>query len=131
MKLEKEVYINNYDFNCFDYGIKYNTVEFYTENCFKEDEKTFITKNLGEKIKLTLEVEEPILDEAEKRYLSGVIRPFRDKVIYIRKNRAFSNAHYIEILIESNTVNNSEGITLPSFWEGTMYKGMKLNKEYT
>ena len=31
------------------------------------------------------EVKQEILDEAEKRYLRGVIRPFRDKVKYIKK----------------------------------------------
>ena len=31
------------------------------------------------------EYKEPILDEEEKKYLSAVIKPFRDRVIYIKK----------------------------------------------
>ena len=54
-----------------------------------------------------------------------------DLLIYIKKQMLFSNTYYIEILIESSTGNNSEGIDLPSFWKETMYKGMELNKEYT
>ena len=65
-----------------------------------------------------------ILDEEEKRYLEGVIRPFRDKVKYIIKNSNYTRA-YIEIRLES------EYIYLPYFKENTMYKGMEIDKRYT
>ena len=66
-----------------------------------------------------------ILDEEEKRYLEGVIRPFRDKVKYIIKNASYSNQCYIGIRLEH------EGIILPYFKENTMYKGMEIDKKYS
>lgn len=66
-----------------------------------------------------------ILDEEEKRYLEGVIRPFRDKVEYIIKNASYSNQCYIGIRLEH------EGIILPYFKENIMYIGMETNKRYS
>ena len=70
------------------------------------------------------EYKEPILNEAEKRYLSAVIKPFRDKVKYICK---YYNANeWISIAIKK-----SVNIEFPHFVKGTMYKGMKGGKKYT
>ena len=74
------------------------------------------------------ERKEEILDEAEKRYLRDVIRPFRDKVGHIRKQNFFKG-YYININVKHN--DGEEGIDLPYFNKNTMYKGMKLDKEYT
>lgn len=71
------------------------------------------------------ERKEEILDETEKRYLRGVIRPFRDKVKFISKESNYNGTEYIEINLE-----DSSGL-LPDFEEYTMYKNMKVNKEYT
>ena len=73
------------------------------------------------------ECKEEILDEAEKRYLRNIVNPFRNKVISICKikNLSRENKEYIIINI------GNENITLPYFKENTMYKGMKLEKEYT
>lgn len=68
--------------------------------------------------------EEPILDDKEKKYLSSVIRPFRDRVQYIVK-RGSSAKEYIVIEIKN------ENIYLPYFKKDTMYKNMELDKEYT
>lgn len=77
------------------------------------------------------EYKEPILDEKEKEYLSAVIRPWRDKVIDIRKMREHEikkkNAEFIRIrLNDIGTVTD-----LPYFKAGTMYKGMELDRPYT
>lgn len=72
-------------------------------------------------------VEKEILDEVEKEYLSNVIRPFRDKVEYIMEVTSWPcvGKEYIKIrLIE-------EGMGLPYFEKGSMYKGMEEEKEYT
>lgn len=61
-----------------------------------------------------------MLDETEKRYLSNVIKPFRDKV------KAIEKVSYLKIYIKED-----EPTILPYFEKGTMYKGMKENKEYT
>lgn len=69
-----------------------------------------------------------ILDEVEKRYLRGVIRPFRDKVKTIKKGTLnINDEQYISINFE-NTANN---FALPNFKKGTMYKGMGVDKKYT
>ena len=66
-----------------------------------------------------------ILDEVEKRYLRGVIRPFRDKVKYIVLKSLCSNEAYILIKLENDVIN------LPVFEINTMYKNMEEEKEYT
>lgn len=76
----------------------------------------------------------PILDDAEKRYLSAVIRPFKDDVQYIVKyGGRFSYVDYEEIAVRYQ--DKMSGIKccflLPKFEKGTMYKGMELNRHYT
>lgn len=87
-------------------------------NYMKEQLKELMKESKKEKNK-------PILDDAEKEYLSAVIRPFKDKVEYICKTADY-DGEYIAIGI----LNDSE-IILPYFEKGTMYKGMEANKEYT
>lgn len=69
-----------------------------------------------------------ILDDDEKRYLEGVIRPFRDKVLYITKKSVISDStiEYISIQLAG-----PEYIWLPRFNKGTMYKGMEPDHRYT
>lgn len=68
-----------------------------------------------------------ILDGAEKRYLSAVIKPFRKHVQNIAKYLTYGNTEeYIIIQIDS-----SERVNFPHFKVGTMYKGMELDREYT
>ena len=80
------------------------------------------------------EYKEDILDEKEKTYLSAVIKPFRDRVKYIKKIDMYlgrnKNAEYIlgELGNENDVV---DAFSLPYFPEGTMYKGMKTEKQYT
>ena len=68
--------------------------------------------------------EAQILDDAEKRYLRGVIRPFRKEVKSIRKLSAVSE--WIVIQMESYLE-----IHLPAFKKGAMYQGMEGNRRYT
>ena len=67
-----------------------------------------------------------ILDEAEKRYLRGVVRPFKDKIKTIEKNK-MDDTEYIFIKFE----NWLDNFALPNFKEKTMYKNMETNKSYT
>ena len=70
-----------------------------------------------------------ILDEAEKRYLRDVIRPFRDRVRSIEKFIFSTGRAKIGI-----TVKNDDSywyINLPPFKKDTMYKNMEEDKEYT
>ena len=78
-----------------------------------------------------IKVEQPILDDVEKKYLSAVIKPFRDRIISIRKYK-YNQDEYIGIYVKSYAeTDESEMIALPLFKEGTIYKGIELKKYYT
>ena len=68
-----------------------------------------------------------ILDDAEKRYLKGVIKPFRNEVLGIEKKPGSTFNEWISI-----TMKNNETISLPFFKKSSgMYKGMELKRRYT
>lgn len=125
MKLEKDFLIKNIEGD-----FAYSIVEISGETRFNDDEKSKLieTNFKNVKAKLIIEIKELILDEAERRYLSGVIRPFKDEVTDIIKYKSydFENKEYIVI-----HCNQSETTMFPYFDKGTMYKGMELDKEYT
>ena len=67
-----------------------------------------------------------ILDYAEKRYLSEVIRPFREEVKDLMKIGGPQRGQdFIRIQVGFNYLN------FPGFEKGKMYKGMEYNKAYT
>lgn len=72
---------------------------------------------------LEQEYKSPILDDVEKAYLSAVIKPFRERIKYIRK--IVFQREFLKIHLEDET------ISLPYFKKGTMYKGMEEGKCYT
>lgn len=71
------------------------------------------------------EEEKEILDEAEKKYLENVIKPFRNKVKSISKE-ADQKGEFIRIKIINDTA-----ICFPYFKKKTMYKGMNPHTPYT
>ena len=73
---------------------------------------------------LNSECKEQILDKVERKYLSSVIGPFREKVLYIQK--ASIGTDNIRIGIK-----NDNTINLPCFKKDTMYKNMKAWEKYT
>ena len=82
MKLEKEVYIGNIYYTerlNKKYHLNFNCIVY---DYLNEKEKEIFDK-LQEKtkLKLTLEVEEPILDEAERKYLEMMLNLFVKIVI--------------------------------------------------
>nr|DAF10654.1 MAG TPA: hypothetical protein [Caudoviricetes sp.] len=72
---------------------------------------------------------EPILDEVEREYLAAVIRPFKKHVCTVCKKyvQSCSGLSYEYIVVKLS----SERWGFPKFIEGTMYKGMELDKEYS
>lgn len=75
-----------------------------------------------------------ILDEEEKKYLSAVIKPFRDRVVYICKVEGDDCSQFISIKAKKydyDEENSNEYIDLPYFREDTMYDNMEVGKEYT
>lgn len=81
--------------------------------------------HLKQEIMSLKEENKQILDNAEKRYLKNVIRPFKDRVISIIKENDFGD-DYIKIELK-----NGDFANLPNFAKGTMYKGMRSEKKYT
>lgn len=70
----------------------------------------------------------PILDEVEKKYLSRLIRPWRDKVKHITK-KPYKKQEYIIVKYDDGVMYTE--MPFPCFKKGTMYKGMKLDKDYS
>lgn len=87
----------------------------------KDFSGTFVIEK-GKIVKM--EEKNEILDEVEKEYLRAVIKPFRKRMTCIKKSRYF-NYEFIILNLDN------DGIFLPSFKKGKMYKGMKEDKEYT
>lgn len=80
---------------------------------------------------LDMEHKEPILDDAERKYLSAVIRPFRNRVQYIEKvcaDHLYCEPDYY-ICIRFNDGNYD--MNFPFFDESHMYKCMEINRPYT
>ena len=104
-----------------------------------KDEQTYIIKGTSIGITAydlatgTFSYEAPVLDDAEKRYLRYVIRPFRNRVDVIRKSKSsFDGFEYIKMYVRypgSGALQSN--LQLPAFRSGTMYAGMKLEKAYT
>lgn len=119
-------------------GMISKTIDEYNENLenlsfggpSKENDLNIVKVERPIKYQTVYEYKPEILDEAEKRYLKGVIRPFRDKVKTIKKQQEIrdneEDKSFIDISVDDDT-----DIMLPYFDTDMMYKGMKTNKKYT
>ena len=118
---DEENYFENVN-SCREIANLYNLKDIYSDlgKIIKIEEPTYQT---------VYEYKPEILDEAEKRYLKEVIRPFRDKVKYVKKIVFFDGDTKISIRIEEN--NKIWYIGFPPFKKDRMYKGMIDDKEYT
>ena len=102
----------------------------FTEEDIKKHFEEYAKSFKDYDIKVEVKKKEPILDEEEKKYLSAVIRPFRDRVKYITKYCA-DNHQYISIRVKPFGTSFEECIEFPLFNKNTMYKGMKEYNHYT
>ena len=122
--------------------IKCSVKRYENENRWR-DEKDFVRmedkfKTLGKITKIeeptyqtVYEAKKEILDEAEKRYLRGVVRPYKDvksiqKYIFFDKKLA-----KIQIFVLDIRGTGCWSIDLPPFEKNAMYKNMEDNKDYT
>jgi hypothetical protein len=84
-----------------------------------------------EPVSLESIVHQQILDDVEKKYLSAVIKPFRDRVKHICRINCLgvtsSGYQYIYITLSDDSYN----IDLPLFKKDTMYQGMEPGHSYT
>ena len=88
----------------------------------------FCKKCLCESLEwLNQEYKEPILDDVEREYLSAVTKPFRKKISCIRKSKdPRKRKNYIKI-----EFCDGDRMFFPNLANDAMYKGMKLDKNYT
>lgn len=108
----------NYRFNNLDEQLRYAC----------NDNASIVKVERPVKYETVFERKEEILDKTEKKYLAGVIRPFRDKVKSIVKynNPSRSGKEYLKIQIIDDA-----GINFPDFKKDFMYKGMETDRKYT
>lgn len=79
----------------------------------------------------TIEVEVgDILTKEEKKYLSAVIKPFRDRVICIKKvsSTLYDDREFIEITIDNLFAKRFD---FPYFKKNSMYRDMESDRKYT
>ena len=88
-------------------------------------------KSCIEPVSLESIVHPQILDDAERRYLKGVIRPFRKSVRYIEKKFVDDGCEYACCYLLIQFADARERMEFPTFFEKDMYKGMETYKKYT
>lgn len=81
-----------------------------------------------------LEVEQVILDDVERRYLENVLKPFKDRILFAKKTTIYNtDSDYEYVCFKVVTPDNEDYnyLILPYFIKGTMYKEMKIDKDYS
>lgn len=108
---------SNYSFNSIDEQLRYFN-----------DDVSIVKVERPVQYETMFERKEEVLDETEKRYLSNIIRPFKNQVQYIVKydNPLRTEKEHLRIKLI-----NDEEINFPDFKKDSMYKGMKEGKKYT
>ena len=125
VELNEEFTLNpsNYKYMLTSFGL----YKIYKEEIIWESSSMLQDLLLG---KFTIvKIPKSILDDAEKKYLSAVIKPFRNKVEWVRKFSSPNHREYIKISYQDST--HSNVLDFPDFKVGTMYRGMKIGKAYT
>jgi hypothetical protein len=89
--------------------------------------------SIFEAIKTWLDAEhvEPILDDEEREYLSAVIKPFRDRVMFIEKMYKDHLLGDQDCYLFIRFNDGSYDMNFPFFDESYMYKGLEINRTYT
>lgn len=137
VKIRKNVTLEEIANNHFN-GCQMDTMKFLRNASFDSFEGTFIVKeiwsdgcvelNNGLLVNtIMLDKVEEILDDKEKEYLRGVIKPFRNEIKHIIKVKLITvdGDEYIKVSLKDDSIN------FPNFKKGTMYKNMEVSKPYT
>lgn len=68
-----------------------------------------------------------LLDKVEKEYLEAVLKPFKNKITNISKEKYTDGNYYIYV-----NIGYVDALVFPNFPQNSkMYAGMELNKKYT
>ena len=105
-------------------------LQYKWKNCSKWDSSGLLEDFITGHYQISKDKTNPVLDDAEKRYLANIIKPFKDQVIAIAK-RSANYGEFIDIMIDEGDIGDCGNIYLPYFKPGKMYKGMTVNREYT
>ena len=127
IELEEEFRIEGYTRR---YKLSENGLEFWGDTCKDWCPSSGLEEILTGVCKI-IKPSELILNDAEKEYLSAVIKPFRDRVIYIKKLEDGQDEYIGIVLQYYGSETDREGFVLPSFKRETMYKSMQAGKDYT
>lgn len=90
-----------------------------------------ITRIQRQKYETIYKAPKEILDKEEKEWLENFLRPFKDRVVYIKKGKRNSSEFILIVIRNYFTDEIDYAICLPYFKRGTMYKCMELDKKYT
>lgn len=111
-----------------EFKIGFSTYKIENNKLWLENNGEWIESiiELNDIIKHSITIEtNQILTVSEKEYLKAVIKPFKNRVIAIRKGTCFGD-EYISIEL------NCEGsVDLPFFKKDEHYKGMEIDMCYT
>ena len=78
-----------------------------------------------------VKIPKPVLDDVEKKYLSYVIKPFRNSVKYFYKYPCGANGNYEAIIAKIEAYGYCDCLDFPKFKKGCKYKGNELTKQYS
>ena len=114
-------------------NVKYRLTEENLEYLSSYDHWFSISSTLNELLNgeyKVVKIPKPVLDDVEKKYLSYVIKPFRDSVKYFYKFTC-ANGDYEAIVAKIEAYGYCDSLNFPKFKKGSMYKGMEIGKEYS
>lgn len=102
-------------------------------DCVFDNHRKFRTcTDCNERAMAWLEQEhiEPLLKDKEKRYIENVIRPFKNRVKGVVKNKTTTGYEYLNFIVVSLDKTRTDSFGLPLFNCNTAYLGMELGKWY-
>lgn len=98
------------------------------------NKKNITTVRLFQLLTGELEIEKQILNDVEKCYLENVLKPFKDRILFAKKTTIYdtdSGYEYVCFKVVTSDNEDYNYLVLPYFIKGTMYKGMKIDKNYS
>ena len=108
---------------------------FFFSNCIVDEKKSWVkNKDLysDKFLDIEIEVEDELLSTEEKTYLENVLKPYKDRIIYIKKQTVGKNWAGINIKLESIIAEKlHDMISLPVFKKDKYYKNLVNNHPYT
>ena len=95
----------------------------YLNCCWINHKELYSETFLDQEVEIEVE---PILTDKEREYLRAVVNPFRNRVVWIKKQDYYPDGQYIKIEIKKDVP-----VVFPLFEENKYYKNMEVDKEYT